>query len=180
MLGKLLRSPLRQITARAAVATTAAGSAAFFFGAQSDCEGKKLSLKLVDDKTTPLDLEIQQRFLALDQGERVQAEYVWIGGNNELRCKTKTLERSPLSIKELPVWNFDGSSTEQAPGSDSEVLLVPCAIYKDPFRAGPSGSSKNIIVLCDCYKPDKDAPGGVGAPIPTNTRVGCKDRKSVV
>jgi len=173
MLGKLLRSPLRQITARAAVATTAAGTAAFFFGAQSDCEGKKLSLKLVDDKTTPLDLEIQQRFLALDQGERVQAEYVWIGGNNELRCKTKTLERSPLSIKELPVWNFDGSSTEQAPGSDSEVLLVPCAVYKDPFRAGPSGSSKNIIVLCDCYKPDKDAPGGVGAPIPTNTRVGC-------
>ena len=30
-----------------------------------------------------------------------------------------------------------------------------------------------IIVLCDCYKPDPDAPMGVGAPIPTNTRVAC-------
>ena len=42
----------------------------------------------------------------------VQAEYVWIGGNNELRCKTKTLMAPPKSIDELPIWNFDGSSTE--------------------------------------------------------------------
>ena len=93
---------------------------------------------------TKLDLEIQQRFLGLPQKGKVQAEYVWIGGNNELRCKTKTLSKAPSSPADLPVWNFDGSSTEQAPGSDSEVLLVPCAIYKDPFRTG--GSSKNILV----------------------------------
>eukprot|EP00966_Prymnesium_polylepis_P031395 730313-Prymnesium_polylepis.1 len=73
----------------------------------------------------------------------------------------------------LPVWNFDGSSTEQAPGKDSEVLMVPCAVYKDPFRAGPSGKSNDILVLCDCYKPDPDAPNGVGEAIPTNTRVKC-------
>merc|ERR1719310_1800319 len=121
-----------------------------------------------------LDLEIQQRFLGLDQGEKVMAEYVWIGGNNELRCKTKTLTKAPKSVDELPVWNFDGSSTEQAPGTDSEVLLYPRAIYRDPFRAGPSGKSKNIIVLCDCYKPDPDGPKGVGEAIPTNTRVYCK------
>ena len=30
----------------------------------------------------PLDLEIQQRFLALEQGEKTQAEYIWVGGNN--------------------------------------------------------------------------------------------------
>ena len=72
-----------------------------------------------------------------------------------------------------PIWNFDGSSTEQAPGSDSEVLLVPQAIYPDPFRAGPAGKSANILVLCDCYKPDPNAPKGVGEPIPTNTRVEC-------
>jgi len=121
----------------------------------------------------PLDLEIQQRFLALDQANMIQAEYVWIGGNNELRCKTKTLDKEVSGPDELPVWNFDGSSTEQAPGTDSEVLLVPRAIFRDPFRAGPSGSSKNIIVLCDCYKPDPNAPKGVGAPIPSNTRVYC-------
>jgi len=121
----------------------------------------------------PLSLDVQARFLALDQGDKVQAEYVWIGGNNELRCKTKTLDSPFSGPDELPVWNFDGSSTEQAPGNDSEVLLVPRAIYRDPFRAGPSGKSKNILVLCDCYKPDANAPKGVGPPIPTNTRVAC-------
>merc|ERR1719238_85387 len=120
-------------------------------------------------KPHPLDLEIQQRFLALDQPNMIQAEYVWIGGNNELRCKTKTLDKEVTSASELPVWNFDGSSTEQAPGTDSEVLLVPCAIYKDPFRAGPTGSSKNIIVLCDCYKPDPRAPGLPSRPIRAST-----------
>jgi len=127
--------------------------------------GKKMA------NPTPLDLEIQQRFLALDQGEKVQAEYVWVGGNNELRCKTKTLDKAPKSPEDLPVWNFDGSSTEQAPGTDSEVLLVPRAIFRDPFRAGPTGKSANIIVLADCFKPDPDKPKGVGEPIPTNTRV---------
>jgi len=121
----------------------------------------------------PLDLEIQQRFLGLDCGTKVQAEYVWIGGNNELRCKTRTLDAPCFDPEKLPVWNYDGSSTEQAPGTDSEVLMVPRAVYKDPFRAGPKGSSNDILVICDCYKPDPDAPKGVGEAIPTNTRVKC-------
>ena len=33
------------------------------------------------------------------------------------------LDAAPGSVAELPVWNYDGSSTEQAPGSDSEVLI---------------------------------------------------------
>jgi len=57
-----------------------------------------------------------------------------------------------------PIWNFDGSSTGQAPGDDSEVLLKPQAIYPDPFRGGD-----NILVMCDCYKPDM-------TPIKNNTR----------
>jgi glutamine synthetase len=120
---------------------------------------------------TKLDLQIQQRFLELPTGSSCQAEYVWIGGNNELRCKTRTLEKAPSSVAELPMWNFDGSSTEQAPGSDSEVMLKPCAFYKDPFR--PTGN--NILVVCSCYLPDPDAPDGLGGPIPTNTRAYAND-----
>lgn len=45
----------------------------------------------------PLSLEIQERYLALDQGDKVQAEYVWIGGNNELRCKTKVRATPPAT-----------------------------------------------------------------------------------
>jgi len=117
---------------------------------------------------TKMPLETMKSFFTLPQQGAAQAEYVWIGGNNELRCKTKTLEKGmPGSVAELPIWNFDGSSTEQAPGTDSEVLLKPCAMYKDPFRPG----GDNILVLCDCYKPDPDGPNGLGEAIPTNTRI---------
>jgi len=43
-------------------------------------------------------------------------------------------------------WNFDGSSTGQAEGSNSEVMLRPIHTYRDPFRRG-----NNILVLCDTY-----------------------------
>lgn len=34
----------------------------------------------------------------------------------DLRCKTKTMDKAVTDISELPKWNFDGSSTGQAPG----------------------------------------------------------------
>ncbi len=39
-------------------------------------------------------------------------------------------------VDTLPIWNFDGSSTGQAPGGNSDVYLRPCAVYPDPFRRG--------------------------------------------
>ena len=102
------------------------------------------------------------------QGGKVMAEYVWIGGTGaDLRSKCRTLTKLPKSPADLPVWNYDGSSTGQAPGDDSEVFIVPRAIYKDPFRKGD-----NILVMCDAYEPPdpKAAPGAPLKPIPTNTR----------
>jgi len=99
--------------------------------------------------------------LELD-GQNVQAEYVWIGGSGgDLRCKTKTICKPKVeSLADLPVWNYDGSSTGQAPGKDSEVYLKPVAYYPDPFRRG-----NHILVLCETCLPDEKL-----TPIPTNTR----------
>lgn len=47
------------------------------------------------------------------------------------------------------MWNFDGSSTGQAPGDNSDVYLKPVAVYPDPIRGG-----KNILVLAECWDAD--------------------------
>jgi len=106
-----------------------------------------------------LDYSVTQEFLELDQGGKIQAEYIWIGGSGQdLRGKTRTLDKAPKSPADLPEWNYDGSSTGQAPGHNSEVILKARAIFKDPFRRG-----NNILVICDTYEPS-------GTPLPTNTR----------
>ena len=110
---------------------------------------------------TTLDHSIYARYMDLEVPEEngIQAEYIWIGGDgSDIRSKTRTLTSYPKSPADLPIWNFDGSSTKQAPGHDSEVLLRPVKFTPDPFRRG-----KNILVLCECLKPDM-------TPISNNTR----------
>ena len=89
------------------------------------------------------------------------AEYIWIGGNNELRSKCRVMnECDKDSIYSYPDWNYDGSSTGQAVGSDSEVIMKPRAVFNCPFRSGD-----NRMVLCDTYLPN-------GQPHITNHRAG--------
>ncbi|KAI9805636.1 MAG: glutamate--ammonia ligase [Piccolia ochrophora] len=89
------------------------------------------------------------KYMGLDQKGSVLAEYIWIDGTNGVRSKTKTLAEAPKSVDELPEWNFDGSSTGQAPGDNSDIYIRPVAIYPDPFRGSP-----NILVLTECWDND--------------------------
>ncbi|KAK3071510.1 glutamate--ammonia ligase [Teratosphaeriaceae sp. CCFEE 6253] len=90
-----------------------------------------------------------QKYLSLPQKGAIIAEYIWIDASGGTRSKCKTLKKKPESIKDLSEWNFDGSSTEQAPGDNSDVYLRPVAMYPDPFRLGD-----NILVLAECWMSD--------------------------
>ena len=61
----------------------------------------------------------------------------------------QTLDDKEYKPEDLPMWNFDGSSTGQAPGDNSDVYLKPVAVFPDPFRGAP-----NILVLTECWDAD--------------------------
>lgn len=64
-------------------------------------------------------------------------EYIWLDGYTPTQSlRSKTMVRSDFggTLEECPMWSFDGSSTEQADGSDSDCLLKPVAIIPDPDR----------------------------------------------
>jgi glutamine synthetase len=87
----------------------------------------------------------------------IKAEYIWIDGTEptaRLRSKTKILADG----KNLPIWGFDGSSTNQAPGSNSDCVLQPVFSCPDPIRGGD-----NVLVMCEVLLPDM-------TPHVTNTR----------
>jgi len=76
-------------------------------------------------------------------------DYVWLGGNGELRSKSRVIYDTITSIEQIPIWNYDGSSTGQAVGDSSEILIHPKRIFRCPFRK-PNG----LIVICDTYRKD--------------------------
>ena len=90
----------------------------------------------------------------------LRLEYVWIDNDYNLRSKIKVMhDRSidTIRVEDIPEWNYDGSSTNQSSGSDSEVIIKPCRMFsskKDMFH---------ILVLCDTYTP-------LGEPLKTNNR----------
>jgi len=109
------------------------------------------------------DMTTLERYMRLDTSNvtpKVQAEYIWIGGSGlDIRSKTKTLSAVPASVSELPEWNYDGSSTDQATGDNSEVWLIPVKMVPDPFRGVP-----HILVMCECLE------AATMEPLPGNRR----------
>jgi glutamine synthetase len=100
-------------------------------------------------------------------------EYVWIDAAGGVRSKIRVAQ---LGINDIETvvqnadqweWSFDGSSTGQATGTDSDVILRPVAMYRNPFfQSNASNASNAWLVLCDCYNKD-------GTPHATNARVRC-------
>lgn len=104
------------------------------------------------------------------------AEYVWVDAFGGLRSKNRVIhiahdKRLPKSadVKQflcfISHWNFDGSSTGQAPTIDSEIILYPVRCFYDPFVKPhlQSSGTLSVLVMCDTYKVN-------GTPCATNSR----------
>ena len=99
----------------------------------------------------------------------IKLEYIWLDGYTpepNLRSKTKVISvddptKTP-SLEDLPGWSFDGSSTQQAEGGDSDCLLKPVRIVPDTDR------DNAYLVLCEVLSPN-------GAPHPSNGRGAFED-----
>ena len=100
---------------------------------------------------------------------KIKLEYVWLDGTQpEPKLRSKTKIYSPPMGKDgihlelpkldaLPKWTFDGSSTGQAEGNFSDLVLNPVKMYPDPLR------DLSYLVLCEVLHPD-------GSPHKTNRR----------
>ena len=91
-----------------------------------------------------------------------RAEYIWIDGQRptaKMRSKTKVVPIGQMP----PEWGFDGSSTEQATGANSDCVLNPVFICPDPIRGGD-----DKLVMCEVLLTD-------GTPHKSNTRAACAE-----
>ena len=97
---------------------------------------------------------------------KYKLEYIWLDGYEpvpNLRSKMRVEEFAGFpALEELSVWGFDGSSTRQAEGRDSDCLLQPVAVFPDPARAN------GVLVLCEVLLPDE-------TPHPSNSRATIPD-----
>jgi glutamine synthetase len=78
-------------------------------------------------------------------------EYIWVDGTEDapqLRSKTKVMDEWDGSVAGCPVWGFDGSSTNQAPGNNSDCVLKPVRIYENPLEINSQ------LVLCEVWNTD--------------------------
>ena len=92
---------------------------------------------------------------------KYKCDYIWLDGYTpvpNLRTKNcvKEFESFP-AVEELPLWGFDGSSTQQAEGSDSDCILKPVAVYPDKTN------DFTVLVMCEVTLPNGD-------PHPSNMR----------
>lgn len=87
---------------------------------------------------------------------KAKLEYIWLDGyqpTQSLRSKTMVVSDFSGKLEDCKMWSFDGSSTEQATGDDSDCLLKPVALYPDPSR----GMDNCWLVMTEVMKADGTA-----------------------
>lgn len=88
------------------------------------------------------------------------AEYIWLDGTEQtalIRSKTRIIRNhtgmeSTKFGQPFPNWGFDGSSTNQADGEDSDCILIPVAHHPHPYY------QSGYVVLCEVFESDGITP----------------------
>ncbi len=87
---------------------------------------------------------------------KYKLEYIWLDGYTptpNLRGKTQIKEFASFpTLEQLPLWGFDGSSTQQAEGHSSDCVLKPVAVFPDGAR------TNGVLVMCEVMMPDGKTP----------------------
>jgi len=95
---------------------------------------------------------------------KVALEYVWQDPKQQFRTKVKFVDVNVSSTesaeKKATEWNFDGSSTGQAEGHNSEIMIKPFLTLCSPFN---EDDLDKYYVFCECFNAD-------GTPAKGNTR----------
>ncbi|MFN5351160.1 MAG: glutamine synthetase beta-grasp domain-containing protein [Alphaproteobacteria bacterium] len=87
------------------------------------------------------------------------AEYIWLDGAvpvRQIRSKARVVTiKTPLkpTLADFPEWSFDGSSTNQAVGHNSDCIIKPVNFVKDPVRG-----EGNYLVMCEVFDPEGKHP----------------------
>lgn len=87
-----------------------------------------------------------------------QVTYIWMDGaepTQKLRSKVRVISHpsGDITLADFPDWGFDGSSTYQAHGNDSDLILKPAHFVNDPILG-----EGNYLLLCEVMNPDKTTP----------------------
>jgi glutamine synthetase len=90
----------------------------------------------------------------------IKLEYVWIDGFKPWGLRSKKKAHS-VSMEEyekicngvidfIPEWGFDGSSTGQATGKDSDCILRPARVFADVIAK----DCESFVVMCEVFNGD--------------------------
>ena len=95
-----------------------------------------------------------------DTAKLIVVEYVFIDGFNTTRSKTRIISSKIYPGYEdrglmfnIDVWNVDGSSTGQSNITNSDIILIPLTVFKDPFNTDTS-ECKYFLCICETLNID--------------------------
>ena len=91
-------------------------------------------------------------------------EYIWLDKESNFRSKIRIINELGFyvkNVKDVPKWNYDGSSTGQTTGENTEVILNPVFCCENPLS---NSKLKYLLVLCETYNIE-------GEPLENNHRV---------